>query len=51
MDVAQLLRQNCQFYYTEHKQRISIENGTLVLNNKSPKGKTIDNIELWTEAF
>ena len=51
VDFAQLLRQNCQFYYTEHKQHISIENGTLVLNNKSPKGKTIDNIELWTEAF
>lgn len=51
MDFAQLLSQSCQFDYTEHKQHISIENGTLVLSNKSPKGKTIDYIDLWTEAF
>lgn len=47
VDFAQLLRQNCKFYYTEHKQHISIENGTLVLNNKSPKGKPILNMFAW----
>ena len=51
-DFAQLIRQNGQYYNNiEQKQNIVLENGKLVISNRSSKLKSIDNIDLWTEAF
>ena len=52
VDFAQLLRQNSQYYFNvDQKQHISVENGKLVLSSKSSTFKSVDNIEVWTEAF
>ena len=51
-DFTQLIRQNGQYYNNiEQKQNIVLENGKLVISNRSSKLKSIDNIDLWTEAF
>jgi hypothetical protein len=51
-DFAQLIRQNGKYYNNiEQKQNIVLENGKLVISNRSSKLKSIDNIDLWTEPF
>ena len=52
VDFAQLIRQNSQFYNnTDQKQNIAVENGILVVSTKPSKLRTVDNIDVWTEAF
>ncbi|CAC5367809.1 unnamed protein product [Mytilus coruscus] len=47
-----LLKQNSQYYSNlDQKQSVTVENGMLVISNKPLKVNTINNIELWTEAF
>ncbi|CAC5356332.1 unnamed protein product [Mytilus coruscus] len=36
---------------SQKKQSVTVENGMLVISNKPSKVNTINNIELWTEAF
>ena len=50
MEFAQLIKQNGQ-YYNIIEKKIVLENGKLVISNRSSKFKSIDNIDLWTEAF
>ena len=50
MEFAQLIKQNGQ-YYNIIEKKIVLENGKLVISNRSSKFKSIDNIDLWTESF
>jgi hypothetical protein len=51
-DFAQLIKQNGQYYNNiEQKQNIILENGKLVISNRSSKLKSVDNIDLWTQSF
>ncbi|VDI19555.1 Hypothetical predicted protein [Mytilus galloprovincialis] len=52
VDFGNLLKQNSQYYSNvDQKQSVTVENGMLVISNKPSKVNTINNIELWTEAF
>ena len=52
IDFSILLIQNSQYYdNTEQKQKITVENGMLVVSSKPERARSIDNIEIWTEAF
>ncbi|CAC5383633.1 unnamed protein product [Mytilus coruscus] len=52
VDVGTLLKQNSQYYSNlDQKQSVTVENGMLVISNKPSKVNTINNFELWTEAF
>ncbi|CAC5390599.1 CYP4B1 [Mytilus coruscus] len=52
VDFGTLLKQNSQYYSNlDQKQSVTVENGMLVISNKPLKVNTINNIELWTEAF
>ncbi|CAC5415757.1 unnamed protein product [Mytilus coruscus] len=52
VDFGNLLKQNSHYYSNvDQKQSVTVENGMLVISNKPLKVNTINNIELWIEAF